>query len=189
MYLRCNNIKCRQEIQKLTLITQCSHIFCYQCYPKIKKSKTCIACRSYCDENGYAVKELDTKPCLAGYSPEEVFECAQKALSFWMYQNDQEFVIQSALREKAEEAEFKAKHESKSLQANFSVEIESRDQKIERLEHALERERQNTYDLNVVLSEKTRQYQKLLSAIDRSKFNTYKLSGCRVVEEHSGSSE
>lgn len=189
MYLRCNNIKCRQEIQKLTLITQCSHIFCYQCYPKIKKSKTCIACRSYCDENGYAVKELDTKPCLAGYSPEEVFECAQKALSFWMYQNDQEFVIQNALREKAEEAEFKAKHESKSLQANFSVEIESRDQKIDRLEHALERERQNTYDLNVILSEKTRQYQKLLSAIDRSKFNTYKLSGCRVLEKHSGSSE
>ncbi|KAL0265585.1 UNVERIFIED_CONTAM: hypothetical protein PYX00_011297 [Menopon gallinae] len=184
MYLRCNNIKCRQEIQKLTLITQCSHIFCYQCYPKIKKTKTCIACRSYCDENGYAVKELDTKPCLAGYSPEEVFECAQKALSFWMYQNDQEFVIQSALREKAEESEFKAKHESKSLQANFSVEIESRDQKIERLEHALERERQNTYDLNVVLSEKTRQYQKLLSAIDRNKFSAYKLSGCRVAESN-----
>lgn len=120
------------------------------------------------------------KPCLAGYSPEEIFECAQKALSFWLYQNDQEFVIQSALKEKAEDEAFKAKHDSKSLQANFNVEIESRDQKIERIEHALERERQNSYDLNVVLAEKARQYQKLLSTIDRSKLTNYRLSNCRM---------
>ena len=189
MFLRCNNIKCRQEIQKLTLITQCSHIFCYQCYPKIKKSKTCIACKSYCDETEYSVKELDVKPCLAGYSPEEIFECTQKALSFWLYQNDQEFVIQNALKEKADEEAFKAKHESKSLQANFGVEIESRDQKIERLEHALERERQISYDLNIVLADKARQYQKLLSSVEKGRLGCHRPSSCRILEERQGSSE
>lgn len=189
MFLKCNNIKCRHEIQKLALITQCSHIFCYQCCAKIKKTKTCSACKSYCDENEYMVKELNVKPCLAGFSPEDIFECVQKSLSFWIYQNDQEFVIQNALKEKAVEDAYKAKHEFKALNANYKVEIESRDQKIERLEHALERERQNSYDLNIVLSEKAKQYQKLLSTIDRKKLGTYRLPACKRIDGNSMSSE
>lgn len=189
MFLKCNNLKCRTEIQKLAMITNCSHIFCNQCYPKVKKTKTCTACKSYCDEGDSEIKELNIKPCLAGFSPEEIVECAQNGVSFWLYQVEQEFVIEKALKEKAVEEAFKAKHEAKSLAANYSIEMENKQQKIERLEQALERERQNSYELNVLLAEKNRQYQKLVVTSDRKKISLQNYGNCAIDQSHTLSSE
>lgn len=169
MFLRCNNIRCRAEVQKVAMITFCSHIFCGICFSKIKKSKACIACKNYCDVSDFVIKEFDKKPCLAGYSPEDIFEATRKAISFWMYQIEQEYIIQKTLKERIEEECFKAKAELKAARATYNMDIESKTQKIQRLSSALDKERQSNFELTNIISEKNKEHQKLSTLYDKRK--------------------
>ncbi|KAF7682950.1 E3 ubiquitin-protein ligase CCNB1IP1 [Astathelohania contejeani] len=170
MQLICNNVKCQSDILKLALITICSHIFCQKCFPIVKKNMVCIACRSFLKESEIFLKELDFLPCLIGYPPDEIFEASQRGISFWIYQSEQNQLISNLHIEKASEQVYKYKNEVKTLRSAGDLEVQSLRQKLDRLECALERERQNGYDLSQLLSEKTKQYQKLLSINEKIRY-------------------
>ena len=85
-----------------SLLTCPSHIFCLPCAEKSgltttpKEQRNCPTCKSKLPNSYDVVNNLLDPPddfrasVLAGLSPGTIIECAQKALSFWTYQNAQE---------------------------------------------------------------------------------------------------
>lgn len=168
---KCNNIKCRKTIQKICLTTSCSHIFCKNCMLYVKKSKICTACKLQLQDNDFTVKELDCIPNLAGFKINDIIECSRLAISFYLYQNEQEYAILNAVNDDIEKEYFKLKHEIKSIKANYELEIESLKLNMERIERSLDKERNSNYDLQVQLDEKSKQFQKYM--VNNSKYKTF----------------
>lgn len=175
MGLKCNNLKCRRNILKICLITNCSHVFCQSCLHNVKKLKICTACKSLCNDSDMFIRELEVLPNIAGFTPSEIFESCRNAISFWQYQTEQEHAIFNAINEQAEKTITESKYEIKSIKANYELEIESLKHALDRVERSLERERQNNYDLNVQLEEKIKQYQKLIHNAEKSKYYNNRL--------------
>ncbi|KAG7111690.1 E3 ubiquitin-protein ligase CCNB1IP1 like [Verticillium longisporum] len=107
--LKCNVLKCRQEITDRALVTTCSHIFCIDCAGRSglagqsERRSSCPACNSNLGNPDDAViailspsDEYKTS-VLSGLSPNIIMECAGRALSFWAYQTTQEIVYQKYL--------------------------------------------------------------------------------------------
>ncbi|KAG7132178.1 E3 ubiquitin-protein ligase CCNB1IP1 like [Verticillium longisporum] len=107
--LKCNVLKCRQEITDRALVTTCSHIFCIDCAGRSglagqsERRSSCPACNSNLGNPDDAViailspsEEYKTS-VLSGLSPNIIMECAGRALSFWAYQTTQEIVYQKYL--------------------------------------------------------------------------------------------
>ncbi|KAG0420077.1 E3 ubiquitin-protein ligase CCNB1IP1 [Dictyocoela roeselum] len=170
MFLKCNNLRCRECVQKRIYITPCSHVFCAICAAQIQRMNLCIACKSFVKDREMISKATDDGPCLLGYAPEEIFEAAQKALSFWLYQSEQEMAIGRAVQEKAESAQQKAHQECLLMNNKFEIEKMNLRNTIDKLENKLEREKECNYDLGVMLSEKTKQYQKSMREVERLKY-------------------
>ncbi|KAK1348710.1 hypothetical protein CWI37_0175p0020 [Hamiltosporidium tvaerminnensis] len=168
--MKCNNLKCRESIHNRAIITICCHIFCPKCGPKIKKSSMCSACQNFLKEEDILLKEIDVLPCLLGYNPEEIFEAARRGLSFWINQNEIENSIQNLKSDSLESQCMKYKKDLKSLESATKIEMDSLQAKINKLERNIEKERQNSYDLSVMLSEKTKQYQRLVTENEKVKF-------------------
>ncbi|WUR03149.1 E3 ubiquitin-protein ligase CCNB1IP1 (CIP1) [Vairimorpha necatrix] len=171
MGLKCNNLKCRRNILKICLITNCSHVFCQSCFNMIKKSKICAACKSLCNDSDITIRELEILPNIVGYNPTEILDACRNAISFWEYQNIQESAIFNAINEQADKSLNTLNYEMKSIKANYELEIESLKNTLDRVERSLERERQNNYELNIQLDEKIKQYQKLILNSEKSKYN------------------
>ncbi|KAH8879466.1 hypothetical protein GQ53DRAFT_738742 [Thozetella sp. PMI_491] len=107
--LRCNNLKCRSELQNRALVTTCSHIYCVDCAnhsgltSQDPHQRICPACKSQLlgpDDvvfNNLHPSEDYKISVLSGLNPNTVMECAGKALSFWAYQMTQELVYQEHL--------------------------------------------------------------------------------------------
>ncbi|RVD90781.1 e3 ubiquitin-protein ligase ccnb1ip1 [Tubulinosema ratisbonensis] len=184
MFLKCNNIR-RTEIQKLGIITFCSHIFCGICFTKVKKLKSCLACKSYVEDNEYMTKELDKEPCLAGYSPERIFDICRTGISFWTFQMEQECTIEIAMKEKLEDELSKIKTQLKNTLATLTIDNESKVQKIQRLSYALDKERQTNFELTNLIAEKTKEHQKLLNLFEKRKNSLPRMQ----FDEFNGSDE
>lgn len=150
----------------------------------VKSSKICSACKSLCSDRDYFIREFDVLPNLIGYDPCEIFEASRNAISFWKYQNEQEYAIHNAINEEADKEYINMKHEMKSLKANYELEIESLKHNLERIERSLERERQNNYDLGVQLEEKIKQYQKLIHTSEKNKYINTRLGEINIKQKN-----
>ncbi|KAF3350515.1 Rhamnolipids biosynthesis 3-oxoacyl-[acyl-carrier-protein] reductase [Verticillium dahliae VDG2] len=108
--LKCNVLKCRQEITDRALVTTCSHIFCIDCAGRSglagqsERRSSCPACNSNLGNPDDAViailspsEEYKTS-VLSGLSPNIIMECAGRALSFWAYQTTQEMWVDAGVR-------------------------------------------------------------------------------------------
>jgi hypothetical protein len=149
----------------------------------IKSSRICTACKSLCTDKDIFIREFDILPNLVGYDPSEVFDACRNAISFWLYQNEQEYAIHNAINEESEKEYLNMKHEIKSLKANYELEIESLKHNLERIERSLERERQNNYDLGVQLEEKIKQYQKLMHNAEKNKYINNRLGEITNIKQ------
>lgn len=168
---KCNNLKCRKTIQKICLTTSCSHIFCKNCLMYVKKSRICTACKLQCQDNDFTIKELDCIPNLSGFEINDILESCRLAISFYIYQNEQDSAIINAINDDMEKDYLKSKHEIKSIKANYELEIESLKLNLERSERSLDKERLSNYDLQVQLEEKSKQFQKYM--LNNSKHKTF----------------
>ncbi|RKF78176.1 E3 ubiquitin-protein ligase CCNB1IP1 [Golovinomyces cichoracearum] len=101
--LRCNTLKCRQELGDQALVTTCSHCFCVECANQFQllsrqngQYPACPACQMHLSNPDDAVlatlnpTEDYKTSVLSGLSPNTIIECAGRAMSFWAYQTTQE---------------------------------------------------------------------------------------------------
>ncbi|ELA46834.1 hypothetical protein VCUG_01678 [Vavraia culicis subsp. floridensis] len=171
MHLKCNNLRCRSTIQKYILITPCSHVYCETCSPKIENMQICVACKTMVRKDELLVRELTKPPSIVGYPPDDVLECARDAISFWMYQAQQQEYIMKTMLEKAHSDAYKAVQHLKTCKLSAAIEKENMKSCIKKLENSLKREKENVYDLNMMLREKTDEYKKLLVRKERKTIN------------------
>ncbi|KAG0442634.1 E3 ubiquitin-protein ligase CCNB1IP1 [Dictyocoela muelleri] len=186
MFLKCNNLKCREDAHKKIYITPCSHVFCGICATQIQRMNLCIACKSFIKDREMISKSLDLPPCLLGYPPEEIFESAQKALSFWLYQCEQEITIANVIQERAENAQQKMNQNFMLQRNKFEIEKMNFKSTIEKLEQKLEKEKEYNYDLSVLLSDKTKQYQNAIRDVERLR---YKNGNSKTILRFNGDDE
>eukprot|EP01134_Creolimax_fragrantissima_P000221 CFRG0221T1 len=93
--LSCNYLKCRQRLTGFAWVTSCSHIFCDDDGKReFSKAYKCPACSSQLTNNCDIVR-VDLSPSeqyksmiLTGLKPDVVIEVAQRAISFWNYQEN-----------------------------------------------------------------------------------------------------
>ncbi|EJW02867.1 hypothetical protein EDEG_02747 [Edhazardia aedis USNM 41457] len=172
--IKCNNMKCNQEIKKITMVTTCGHIFCYQCTNKVKNVMRCIACSTFLQPNDAKIKELGRKVDLFGYSPEKILEACRSGINFWFYQMNEEMQVMKLTLEK----ENKFLHEKVATMENEMIKMKTEmaflEQKLCKSESALERERQNVFELHGIIEDKNREVQKLNTKNEKLKFNVRK---------------
>lgn len=100
---RCNNLKCRTQLQDRAVVTTCSHIFCVHCSQSLPGLATpntadrlCPACETQLvNPDDAVVTQLspteDYKTSvLSGLHPTIIMECAGRGLLFYSYQTSQE---------------------------------------------------------------------------------------------------
>jgi len=100
--LRCNDLKCRTQLNEQAVVTTCSHIFCLPCSDRLglthpeADSRACPACHTALGNPDDAVvahlnpTEDYKTSVLSGLSPTLITECAGRALAFFTYQTTQE---------------------------------------------------------------------------------------------------
>ncbi|KAI1431629.1 hypothetical protein GGR50DRAFT_689572 [Xylaria sp. CBS 124048] len=105
--LRCNVLKCRNELGDRALVTTCYHIFCGDCASRLGLANqrrdhaiACPACGTHLTNPDDAVvtnlnpSEDYKTSVLSGLNPNVIIDCASRALSFWAYQVTQEIIYQ-----------------------------------------------------------------------------------------------
>ncbi|KAI1823585.1 hypothetical protein F4861DRAFT_310457 [Xylaria intraflava] len=105
--LRCNVLKCRNELGDRALVTTCYHIFCGDCATRLGLASqrrdqliACPACGTHLTNPDDAVvtnlspSEDYKTSVLSGLNPNVIIDCASRALSFWAYQVTQEIIYQ-----------------------------------------------------------------------------------------------
>ncbi|ELQ76360.1 cyanophycin synthase (L-arginine-adding) [Trachipleistophora hominis] len=178
MHLRCNNLRCHTTIQKYILITPCSHIYCESCSPKIQSMQMCIACKTTIRPDDLIVQELTKPPSIVGYPPDDILECARDAISFWMYQaQQQEYVMKSMAENTRADAE-KAAQDLKACRLKAAIEKRNMKSRVRKLESSLKRERENVYDLSMMLREKADEYKRQQMRRERKEMNMMSYEGC-----------
>ncbi|KAF2272097.1 uncharacterized protein EI97DRAFT_407010 [Westerdykella ornata] len=107
--LRCNNLRCRQQLHDQAVVTTCSHVFCTNCADSTRLSQPpsskrhCPACETLlANPDDVVVAGLNPSEdyktsVLSGLSPTIIMECASRGLSFYSYQASQEIVYQEHL--------------------------------------------------------------------------------------------
>lgn len=100
--LRCNSLKCRNQLRERAVVTTCSHIFCIACSDALNLSnatngaRICPACETQLTNPDDAVvtqlnpTEDYKTSVLSGLSPSIIMDCASRGLSFYTYQTTQE---------------------------------------------------------------------------------------------------
>lgn len=122
----------------------------------------CIACKTSISKDGTITRDLTQTPSIIGYPPDDILECARDAISFWMYQMQQQDYIKKSMLDKAQSDAHKSNQELKIYKMKAKVEKENMKNEIKKLENNLKREKENAYDIGVMLREKTECYKKLL---------------------------
>ncbi|GAB6023349.1 cyclin B1 interacting protein 1, E3 ubiquitin protein ligase [Chamberlinius hualienensis] len=171
-YLKCNIPACGKLLTDTAWVTFCSHIFCDEDGTKeFSNSTVCPACKS--DLRGKDLYRQNLNPdektkslLLIGLAPTTVMEIANRAISFWAYQTQQQISHQedviSSLNEKLGELERSTEQTLlKSKAENDILKAEIRALEVDQEEHKF-----RLADLNEKLNEKTRQLQKTKSFID-----------------------
>lgn len=101
--IKCNYLTCRKELTDRALVTTCSHIYCIECAGLLQLVSrpfgSCPACEGSvpAGTSPQATSIVHLNPSddfkstvLSGLSPNDIIECAGRALSFWGYQTTQE---------------------------------------------------------------------------------------------------
>ncbi|KAH9845015.1 chiasma assembly [Teratosphaeria destructans] len=107
--LRCNSLKCREQLHDRAVVTTCSHIFCVPCSESLGltspngSARLCPACQTQLiNPDDAVITQLNPTEdyktsVLSGFSPNIIMECASRGLSFYSYQTTQEIVYQEYL--------------------------------------------------------------------------------------------
>lgn len=100
--LRCNDLKCRAQLEDSAVVTTCSHVFCVSCSQSLGlatpagSARICPACSTVlANPDDAVVTQLNPTEdyktsVLSGLSPTIIMECAGRGLSFHSYQTNQE---------------------------------------------------------------------------------------------------
>ncbi|KAF2002949.1 hypothetical protein P154DRAFT_520703 [Amniculicola lignicola CBS 123094] len=107
--VRCNDLKCRAQLQDRAVVTTCSHVFCIACSDRTglaqasNANRQCPACGTVLGAPddvvvaGLNPSEDYKTSVLSGLSPSIILECASRGLGFYSYQASQEIVYQEHL--------------------------------------------------------------------------------------------
>ncbi|KAL9945091.1 hypothetical protein ACHAP0_000037 [Verticillium nonalfalfae] len=170
--LKCNVLKCRQEITDRALVTTCSNLG--------NPDDAVIAILSPSEDYKTSV--------LSGLSPNIIMECAGRALSFWAYQTTQEIVYQKYL-EKTLTDKYKAldMHLDKTVN-EANAEIESIQGQLKDLALQNDAMRRKYDELGQAFKDKSRrllQTQELYDRVKRrAEMGQMQAAACDAVDSH-----
>ncbi|RNJ58415.1 hypothetical protein D7B24_004684 [Verticillium nonalfalfae] len=200
--LKCNVLKCRQEITDRALVTTCSHIFCINCAGRSglagqsERRSSCPACNSNLGNPDDAVIAIlspseDYKTSvLSGLSPNIIMECAGRALSFWAYQTTQEMWVDARkYLEKTLTDKYKAldMHLDKTVN-EANAEIESIQGQLKDLALQNDAMRRKYDELGQAFKDKSRrllQTQELYDRVKRrAEMGQMQAAACDAVDSH-----
>ncbi|TVY13576.1 E3 ubiquitin-protein ligase [Lachnellula arida] len=180
--LRCNDLKCRTELNDHAVVTTCSHVFCVECSNRCQLSgqrdgmrRICPACDAYLpNPDDVVVTNLNPTEdyktsVLSGLSPNTIMECAGRALSWWAYQTAQEIVYQEYMAKNLSE-----KYSSLNLQMDKIIndansEISNLRNKVSNMQIDQDSSRRKNEELLQALREKSRKHMQTQELYDKLK--------------------
>ncbi|KAL7276980.1 hypothetical protein RUND412_000017 [Rhizina undulata] len=182
--LRCNNLRCRKQLEHRAVVTTCSHIFCTNCAstlqsnPPVGGQRICPACDTPLTAPDDVVITIlnptdDYKTSvLSGLNPTVIMEICGRGLGFWSYQVTQEVVYQEYTAKNLTE-----KYNSLNTQLdNFiheaNAEIRSLREKITLMTSAEEELRRKNHELMEGWREKGRKLAQTQDLYDKLKRRT-----------------
>ncbi|KAL8716783.1 MAG: hypothetical protein Q9225_005921 [Loekoesia sp. 1 TL-2023] len=179
--LRCNNLKCRTQLNERAVVTTCSHIFCSACSQTLgldaapTAHRICPACETSLP-NPDDVVSTQLNPTedyktsvLSGFCPSTIVECAGRGLAFWSYQSTQEIVYQEYLAKSLTDKYNNLGTQLDKIIHDANTEIDTLNQKISSLQ--IDQEKLQTENANLVAAfrEKSRKHQQTQELYDRLK--------------------
>ncbi|RKF62916.1 E3 ubiquitin-protein ligase CCNB1IP1 [Erysiphe neolycopersici] len=183
--LRCNTLKCRQELGDRALITTCSHCFCLNCANRFQllskqdeQHPACPACHMHLTNPDDAVlanlnpTEDYKTSVLSGLSPNIIVECAGRALSFWAYQTTQEIVYQEYCAKNLTNKYAALNSQMDKIIHDANSELSNLRSKISSIQSEQESLRQKNRDLAQQLRERTRKHHETQELYDKLKRRT-----------------
>ncbi|RPB14602.1 hypothetical protein P167DRAFT_462131, partial [Morchella conica CCBAS932] len=183
--LRCNNLRCRAQLDVRAAVTTCSHIFCISCAsslqltePPLNDQRVCPACETTLSQPDDAVITAlnpsdDYKTSvLSGLSPTIIMEVCSKGLGFWTYQVTQEVVYQEYLAKSLTERSNTLSGQLDKIIRDANSEIASLRDKIAAMTIAEEELRRKNHELMEGWREKGRKLAQTQELYDKLKRRT-----------------
>ncbi|GKZ24093.1 hypothetical protein AbraCBS73388_010711 [Aspergillus brasiliensis] len=165
-HLRCNSLKCREQLKERAVVTTCSHIFCLNCAGSLGLSqptaneRICPACQTVLVNPDDAVATVlnpseDYKTSvLSGLDPNTIMECAGRALVFWTYQNSQEICYQEYLAKTLTDKYTNLNTQMDKVIHNANTEISALQARIKDMQTAQDQIRKKNHELVDMYREK-----------------------------------
>ncbi|KAI9732096.1 MAG: hypothetical protein M1834_004192 [Cirrosporium novae-zelandiae] len=187
--LRCNNLKCRVQLNSRAVVTTCSHIFCTACSDSLGLSnpssghRICPACDTSLPNPDDAVL-ADLNPSddyktsvLSGLSPQTIMDCVGRGLGFWTYQATQEMHYTLGRFDMIQESQGKTfvdKYGTLSNQVdriinNANTQIESLQNKLDSMTLEANTLQRKNHELMQTINEKVRKQQETQHLYDKLK--------------------
>ncbi|TVY33995.1 E3 ubiquitin-protein ligase [Lachnellula subtilissima] len=180
--LRCNDLKCRKELNEHAVVTTCSHVFCVECSNRCQLSgqhdgmrRICPACDAYLpNPDDVVVTNLNPTEdyktsVLSGLSPNTIMECAGRALSWWAYQTAQEIVYQEYMAKNLSEKYSSLNLQMDKIISDANSEISNLRSKVSNMQVDQDSFRRKNEELFQALREKTRKHLQTQELYDKLK--------------------
>ncbi|KAK6531081.1 hypothetical protein TWF281_007906 [Arthrobotrys megalospora] len=183
--LRCNSLDCRAALDRLAVVTTCSHIFCTHCADNllIKQATsshhlgavapTCPACHTEL-KNPDDVVKTNLNPTddyktsvLSGLSPSLILEIAGRGISFWTYQTTQEIVYQEYLSKTLTEKFNTLSTQLDKVVLEANTEIATLNERLQALAIENETISRKNHELGEALREKSRKQLEIQDRYDK----------------------
>ncbi|EPR78597.1 hypothetical protein SLOPH_1838 [Spraguea lophii 42_110] len=171
MSFQCNFHVCKIQLTDELFVTACNHIFCRRCKERLSKSKLCLVCKKILTFSNIQHQDLKTKPNLIGYPPSIITKVFVESMNFWILQKEEELKIAQKLNENEERKRDDVLCQMTMLKENYKSEIELHNMRMDRIENALEAERNNSKGLMAIIKEKQISHNRLLREIQILKGN------------------
>ncbi|ROT38714.1 hypothetical protein SODALDRAFT_399644 [Sodiomyces alkalinus F11] len=136
--IKCNYLTCRKELTDRAVVTTCSHIYCIECAELLRLVSepfgSCPACEGSlpAGTSPQATSIVHLNPSdefkstvLSGLAPNDIIECAGRALSFWGYQTTQEIAYQRYVEKTLSETCRRLESDLRSTVERANTEIEN----------------------------------------------------------------
>ncbi|KAI9021089.1 hypothetical protein DFJ74DRAFT_671764 [Hyaloraphidium curvatum] len=177
--LKCNALSCRRPVTSRAVATTCSHLFCVDCATaSFSQALVCPACESSLTElDSIVFVELQPSEewkssILAALKPETILDIASRALSFYTYQQTQEYAYLQITYRQLEERLSESDRRLSGVVREANAEINQLREKLSAYEKDYELEKRKSLDVAEQLQEKTRQLQRLQKVYDALKRKT-----------------
>ncbi|KAI6247551.1 E3 ubiquitin-protein ligase [Erysiphe necator] len=180
--LRCNTLKCRQELGDRALITTCSHCFCLNCANRFQllskqdgQYPACPACHmQFTNPDDAVLANLNPTEdyktsVLSGLSPNIIVECAGRALNFWAYQTTQEIVYQEYCAKNLTNKYAALSTQMDKIIHDANSELSNLRTKISSMQSEQDSLRQKNRDLAQQLRDRTRKHHETQELYDKLK--------------------